>query len=91
VSERGSVAVSDYGVSVRGSVGISEAGSLRSSTRQSVTESVYASSEIMEDESLHASNKKEDHVIAVSSIEDDSMVAALVSVALKLPFNLLNL
>lgn len=85
------MAVSDYGVSVRGSVGISEAGSLRGSTRQSVTESVYASSEIMEDESLHASNKKEDHVIAVSSIEDDSMVAALVSVALKLPFNLLNL
>lgn len=45
----------------------------------------------MEDESLHVSDKKENHVIAVSSIEDDSMVAALMSVALKLPFNLLNL
>jgi hypothetical protein len=58
VSERGSVAVSDYEVSmrgsVRGSVGISEVGSVRGSTR----DSVYASSEVMDDEPLQASNKK---------------------------------
>jgi hypothetical protein len=38
VSERGSVGVSDYGVSVRGSVAISIAGSMRDSTRGSTTE-----------------------------------------------------
>ena len=85
------MAVSDYAVSVRGSVGVSEAGSLHGSKRDSVNESVYASSEIMDDESLQASNKKDSHVIAVSSIEDDSMVATLMSAALRLPFNLLNL
>jgi hypothetical protein len=91
VSERGSVGVSEYAESVRGSVGVSEAGSVRGSTRGStrvsVVESEYASSEV---ESMQASSKKE-NVIAVSSIEDDSILASLMSVALKLPFNLLNL
>lgn len=35
VSERGSVGVSDYGVSVRGSIGISEAGSIMGAPRDS--------------------------------------------------------
>lgn len=40
---------------------------------------------------MQVSSKKEVSDIAVSSIEDDSIVASLMAVSLSLPFNLLNL
>lgn len=40
VSERGSVGVSEYGVSVRGSIGISEAGSALGAPRDSTRGSI---------------------------------------------------
>ena len=82
VSERGSLQRSEYGVSERGSI------------RQSIAGSVYASSEIMDDEEYGSStvvkSKQKENVIS-SSISGDDSIEGLAGASLKLPFNLLNL
>jgi hypothetical protein len=81
VSERGSLKNSEYAVSERGSVRYSMAGS------------VYASSEIMEEETsttINESRTKNAQVVS-SSISGDDNMEALAAVSLTLPFNLLNL
>ena len=67
----------------------------RGSVKYSLAGSVYASSEIMEDDDISTtimsrSKQPRENVVATSSISEDNM-ENLSSVSLKLPFNLLKL
>lgn len=71
----------------------------RRSRIDSLANSVYASSEIMEGEEDYSSQATRDNtqkskpqnIVTSSLSEDDTILKSLSTVALKLPFNLLNL
>jgi hypothetical protein len=57
-----------------------------------MAESMYASSEMMDEDITRSSSKKyETNDVRISSIEDDTILKSLTLVTLKLPFNLLDL